>query len=224
MRSAASSGSISSKTLAARSTSSALMTVTRSASDISSSTSASRSSCMWRETAMMRSSGRSDRRSAISGAFSSLIWASSAVAAWLATRVRRPVTDVTGTIFVFPASGPPRAIRTYNEVSRHSRFPSCSIATSSTTARPEPSLNWTSRSRISPSTMVSDGRFSKRRMLSRPVVMTWPLAIAVTRVSGMKTRRLPVTSTTSPTADGWPRRRKTTTTSCTLPTRSPIGS
>jgi len=54
--------------------------------------------------------------------------------------------------------------------------------------------------------------------------MTAPGSIPVTRVSGTNTRRRPLTSTTSPTARGAPLSGISTTTSCTLPTSSPMGS
>ena len=66
----------------------------------------------------------------------------------------------------------------------------CSIATSRTVTRRSPaSRSVTLRSSISPSTRVSVGRCSKRRRLTRPVVMTCPASIAVTRVIGTKIRR-----------------------------------
>ncbi len=107
----------------------------------------------------------------------------------------------------------------------HSRARSGSIATSSTTATPLPSRSWTTRSSSSASTRVSAARCSNRRMLTRPVVMTWPPSMLVTRVIGRKTRRRPGTSTTRPMACGRARPgRKTTTTSRTRPTWSPCGS
>ena len=45
-------------------------------------------------------------------------------------------------------------------------------------------------------------RFSNRRMLSSPVVITWPASMLVTRVIGAKIWRRPNTSTTSPTTRG----------------------
>ena len=60
----------------------------------------------------------------------------------------------------------------------------------------------TRRSSISPTTSVSFGRCSKRRMLTTPVVITWPLSMLVTRVIGRKTARRPNTSTTSPRTRG----------------------
>ena len=53
----------------------------------------------------------------------------------------------------------------------------------------------TTRSKSSESTRVSMGRCVKERMLSRPVVMTEPDSIEVTRVSGRKTRLRGPTST-----------------------------
>ena len=56
----------------------------------------------------------------------------------------------------------------------------------------------TVRSSSSPSTSVSVVRCSKRRMLTSPVVITWPESTLVTRVIGTKIRRRPSTSTTRP--------------------------
>jgi hypothetical protein len=99
------------------------------------------------------------------------------------------------------------------------------MPTSSTTADVPSSSSVTVRSSISPSTRVSVGRCWNRRMLTRPVVMTWPASIEVTRVIGTKMRRRPGTSTTRPSTRGssGPSRRDTTT-SRTRPTWSPIGS
>ena len=72
-------------------------------------------------------------------------------------------------------------------------------------------------------------RFANRRMLSSPVVITWPASMLVIRVIGAKIWRRPNTSTTSPTTRGCETSedapgRITTTTSRTLPTWSPWGS
>ena len=72
-------------------------------------------------------------------------------------------------------------------------------------------------------------RFANRRMLSSPVVITWPASMLVIRVIGAKIWRRPNTSTTSPTTRGCETNedapgRITTTTSRTLPTWSPCGS
>src|SRR4051794_8067143 len=99
-----------------------------------------------------------------------------------------------------------------------------SIATSSMLATPDPSRNSTVRSSSSPTARVSNARCSNRRMFTRPVEMTCPESIDVTRVRGRNTRRRLPTSTTSPTARGAPLRRTSTTTSRTRPTWSPRGS
>jgi len=99
------------------------------------------------------------------------------------------------------------------------------MPTSSTTAADPSSSTVTVRSSSSPSTSVSVGRCWKRRMLTSPVVMTWPESMDVTRVIGTKIRRRPGTSTTRPSTRGssWPIRNETTT-SRTRPTWSPAGS
>ena len=71
----------------------------------------------------------------------------------------------------------------------------------------------TTRSKSSESTRVSMGRCVKDRMLSRPVVMTEPDSIEVTRVSGRKTRLRGPTSTTNPMTLASDFSRKMTTTS-----------
>ena len=81
------------------------------------------------------------------------------------------------------------------------------------------------RSSIWPNTRVSVGRCSKRRMFTRPVVITWPLSMWVTRVIGTKIERRPKTSTTRPsTRGGRSPGRSTATRSRILPTWSPAGS
>src|SRR5215211_5615901 len=84
----------------------------------------------------------------------------------------------------------------------------------------------TVRSSSSPSTSVSPARCSKRLRLSVPEAsITAPGSTAVTRPIGTKIRRRATTSTTRPSTRGLavPTRRATTT-SRTLPTRSPLGS
>ena len=99
------------------------------------------------------------------------------------------------------------------------------MATSKTTPSTPVLRTFTLRSSIWPTTRVSVERFSKRRMFSRPVVITWPASMLVTRVIGAKIWRRPNTSTTRPTTRGWRTSdRSTTTTSRTLPTWSPWGS
>ena len=88
-----------------------------------------------------------------------------------------------------------------------------SMATSRTVTVPDPSRMVTTRSSSSPTTRVSTWRWVKRRMFIRPVVMTAPGSIAVTRDKGRKTRRLLETSMTNPTARGSPRICSRTTTS-----------
>ena len=109
--------------------------------------------------------------------------------------------------------------------STQSRVRACSIATSKTTPSTPVLRTFTLRSSIWPTTRVSVERFSKRRMFSRPVVITWPASMLVTRVIGAKIWRRPNTSTTRPTTRGCRTSdRSTTTTSRTLPTWSPWGS
>src|SRR4051812_14803469 len=84
----------------------------------------------------------------------------------------------------------------------------------------------TDRSSSSPSTRVSPARCSKRLRFSVPEASsTAPVSIAVTRPMGMKIRRRAATSTTRPSTRGVAVPiRSATTTSRTLPTRSPLGS
>ena len=82
--------------------------------------------------------------------------------------------------------------------STQSRVRACSIATSKTTPSMPVLRTVTLRSSIWPITSVSVERFSKRRMFSSPVVITWPASMLVTRVIGAKICRRPKTSTTRP--------------------------
>src|SRR5215218_9337878 len=84
----------------------------------------------------------------------------------------------------------------------------------------------TLRSSSSPRTSVSPARCSKRLRLSVPdASITAPGSTPVTRPIGTKIRRRATTSTTSPsTVGGALLTRSATTTSRTLPTRSPLGS
>ena len=62
-------------------------------------------------------------------------------------------------------------------------------------------------------------------MFTKPVIITVPLSIEVTRVIGTKTRRRIGTSTTKPRIRGWALFvRRVATASRTLPTGSPLGS
>ena len=212
-RSAASSGCMTSRTSAARSMSRLERISILSSSPSSSRMSARRSSVSSLATACMRPAGSSRSTSATSAGLSSLIWARIETLPWTAAGFMSPVTSRTGTV---KDRWPPTArlpVRTYSEVSCHSRGFVWVMATSMTTASSFVSRRWTWRSISWASTSVSAGRWEKRRMLTIPVVMTWPLAIEVTRVSGRKTRRFPTTSTTRPTASGSPFRRKRATTS-----------
>jgi hypothetical protein len=125
-----------------------------------------------------------------------------------------------------PARGEP--LRTNARATLHPREPCCSMPTSSTVASTSPPSSVrtsTGRSKSSATTSVSFPRCSNRRMLTSPVVMTWPPSTEVTLVIGTKTRRRPATSTTRPMTRG--RLRATlnvTTTSRTRPTWSPSGS
>jgi len=229
MRSAASSGCMASSTSAARSTSRPETISTASSSLSSSSTSARRSTSSSAATSRRRAVGRSWSTSATSAGLRSSRLASRAVAACCSGRPARLTTAPTSTRSVSPRRKesprpPPVTRRTKSLVTAQSRLRCCSIATSSMLARPEPSRNVTTRSRSWETTSVSLARCSKRRMFTRPVVMTAPGSIPVTRVSGTNTRRRPLTSTTSPTARGAPLSGISTTTSCTLPTSSPMGS
>ena len=84
----------------------------------------------------------------------------------------------------------------------------------------------TVRSSSSPSTRVSPARCSKRLRFRVPEASrTAPDSIAVTRPIGTKIRRRATTSTTRPSTRGAAMpTRSATTTSRTLPTRSPLGS
>ena len=144
----------------------------------------------------------------------------------------KPLTADHSTVSVSPLrrSAPPRPLRTkYLSISQSRRAGSCWMATSRTVTssppRPWPSTNRTLRSRNSPRTSRSVGRCSKRRMLTTPVVMTWPDSTPVTRVIGRKIRRRLTTSTTRPRMRGGrPPTRNIATRSRTRPTWSPFGS
>ena len=226
-RSAASSGSMASSTSAARAVLRAEMRETASSSDSSSTASARRASSSSAATSTCRASGRSDSTSARSAGLRSSMVASSAVAPCRSAPVARPETSSGRTMSVSPRRrprGPEEARWTNRRVTFQSLLRSGSMATSRMVTRPEPSRRVTTRSSSSPTTRVSALRCSKRRILTRPVVMTWPGLMAVTRDRGRKTRRRPETSMTKPTARGSPRMRMRTMTSWTLPTGSPIGS
>ena len=184
-----------------------------SSSPISSRTSARRSSASSLATACMRVAGRSRRTSATSAALSSPIWARIASEPCSAVEFIRPVTSATGRVKERCPPAERFIVRTYSVDSCHWRGRVCEMAASTTTASSFVSRRRMCLSRSSASTRVSAGRCEKRRMLTSPVVMTWPLCMEVTRVRGRNTRRLPATSTTSPTARGSPLRRKRTTTS-----------
>src|SRR3712207_6223339 len=102
----------------------------------------------------------------------------------------------------------------------------CSMPASTTCAVLSGSLMRTLRSSSSPRTSVSPARCSKRLRFSVPdASMTAPGSTAVTRPIGTKIRRRATTSTTRPrTRGGAVSTRRATTTSRTLPTRSPLGS
>src|SRR3712207_1265323 len=102
----------------------------------------------------------------------------------------------------------------------------CSTPASTTCAGLPDSLIRTLRSSSSPSTRVSPARCSKRLRFSVPdASITAPGSMAVTRPIGTKIRRRATTSTTRPRAVGGALlTRSATTTSRTLPTRSPLGS
>ena len=227
-RSAASSGSMASSTSAARSRSSADRIDTWASSGSSSSTSARRSSFSAPAISSRRAVPSSWMTSARSAARMSS-YASSRRAAPCSTERRvRSCTASTGTVRVEPRRNrvDPRVDRRRTNSWSTSQSPvrCCAIDTSSMVTSPEPSLSWTRRSSSSPSTTDSMARCSNRRMLTRPVLITCPASILVTRVSGRNTRRRPGTSTTRPTARGAPLARTSTTTSRTRPTWSPIGS
>src|SRR3954451_11993759 len=95
------------------------------------------------------------------------------------------------------------------------------MATSSMVASPEPSARVTRRPSTSARIRVSLARCSKRRTLMSPVVMTCPEPTDTTRPIERNTRRRPGISTTKPTTRGGAALRYTTTTSRTLPSRSP---
>jgi len=221
-----------SSTSAARPVSSCVRISTWSSSGSSSSTSASCSSSSAAATSARRFGGRSWMTSARSAAFIDSKVASRLAAPCPPLSIDRPVTLSASTRKVSPRrrSRPPRprwcsTRRTKTRLTTHSRLRSWTIATSSTTTWPLPSRMVTVRSRISASTRVSEGRCSKRRMLTTPVVMTCPPSMLVTRPMGRNTRRRPGTSTTRPTARGAIRpARNTTTMSLTRPTWSPCGS
>src|ERR687893_663141 len=102
----------------------------------------------------------------------------------------------------------------------------CSMPASTTVAGRPDSAICTRRSSSSPSTRVSPRRCSKSLRFSVPVESTTaPGSSAVTRPIGTKMRRRATTSTTRPsTRGGAVPTRSATTTSRTLPTRSPLGS
>ena len=152
--------------------------------------------------------------------------ASRLAAPWPLSSICRPPTSRHSTVIASPRRRRPLpGRRTNSRVTSQSRVRCCSIADVPTTAAESSSSSVTVRSSSSPSTSVSVGRCSKRRMLTRPVVMTWPASMEVTRVIGTKIRRRPGTSTTRPRTRGasWPMRSETTT-SRTRPTWSPVGS
>ncbi len=227
-RSAASSGSMASSTSAARSSRSLPRISTWSSSGSSSSTSASRSSCRAAATSIRRLADRWCSTFARSAGRSCSKVASRFAAPWPDSSTANPVTADHSTVSASPRrrSGPPRPLRTNTlSICQSLRAGSCTSPTSSTVTVSPDSTRVTLRSSSSPRTSVSAGRCSKRRMLSTPVVTTWPDSTPVTRVMGRKMRRRLTTSTTSPsTPGGRPPIRSSVTTSRTRPTRSPFGS
>ena len=156
-------------------------------------------------------------KSARSAGRMSSVYCTSAVAAWLESVLSRPETSDTSTVRVSPLRVKPReevrtrwtcSVEITQSLGRRWR-----IATSRMRTWPEPSFIVTTRSKSSESTSVSMGRCVNERMLSRPVVMTEPDSIAVTRVSGRKTRLRGPTSTTKPMTLASDFSRKMTTTS-----------
>src|SRR5215210_407442 len=127
-------------------------------------------------------------------------------------------------------SWPRRPIRpgswTARRESTQSPVRSCSMPASTTCAVRSDSLIRTLRSSSSPSTSVSPARCSNRfRFSVADASITAPGSTAVTRPIGTKIRRRATTSTTRPrTVGGALLTRSATTTSRTLPTRSPLGS
>ncbi len=115
--------------------------------------------------------------------------ASSCVADW-ASPVDSSRTSVHLTKTVWPfakGDGLVFGRRTKSSLTAHSPGPLSSIATSSMVAVPELSTKVTSRPSTSAITRTSPPRCSKRRMLMRPVVMTWPDPKLVTRPIERKT-------------------------------------
>ncbi|CAB4867854.1 unannotated protein [freshwater metagenome] len=100
-----------------------------------------------------------------------------------------------------------------------------SIATSSTVTFSLVSTNVTDRSNNSDKTVISLVLGSNLRILSKPVIITCPLLIDVTRVIGTKIRLRGGTSTINPKIlGGWLLERRVATASLTFPTWSPFGS
>lgn len=144
------------------------------------------------------------------------------VAPWPSSDCAKPLTSAQSSTCVCPRRRRNRfapAVVTATFDSTQSRVRHCSIARSNTTAWVSVSRMVTVRSSSSPITSTSVGRCSKRRMFTRPVVITWPTSTEVTRVIGRKIRRRVNTSTTRPsTRGGWVPWRSITMTSRTLPT------
>lgn len=227
-RSAASSGSIASRTSAARSSLSLPMISTWSSSGSSSRTSARRSSSSAAATSARRFGDRwcSALATSVGRSRSKVATRDSAPCPFSSSE--NPLTADHSTVSVSPLrrSAPPLPLRTkYLSISQSRRAGSCWTETSRTVTSSPVSTRRTRRSRNSPNTRRSVGRCSKRRMLTTPVVMTWPDSIPVTRVIGRKIRRRLSTSTTSPSSrGGLPPTRSIATRSRTRPTWSPLGS
>ena len=115
-------------------------------------------------------------------------------------------------------------LRTNSSLSSQSPRLFFSMAKSSMVASPEPSKSVTLRPRISAMARTSWPRCEKRRRSIKPLVISWPGAIAVTRVTGRKTLLRPEISITKPVARGGKVLRYAIRTSMTFPTRSPSGS
>src|SRR5947209_7642794 len=138
----------------------------------------------------------------------------------------RPLTSLHSSWCSWPRRPSRPGSWTASRVTSQSPVRFCSMPASTTAAfRPFSSIR-TVRSSSSPSTRVSPRRCSNRLRFSVPEPSTTaPGSTAVTRPIGTKIRRRAATSTTTPsTRGGAVPTRSATTTSRTLPTRSPLGS
>ncbi len=227
-RSAASSGSIASRTSAARSSFSLPRISTWSSPGSSSRTSASRSSSRAAATSALRLGVRWCRALATSVGRSRSKVATRLSVPCPCSSSEKPLIADHSTVRVSPLRrrAPPRPLRTKTlSISQSRRAGSCWMATSRTVTSSSVSFRRTRLSRSSPRTSRSVGRCSNRRMLTTPVVMTWPDSTPVTRVIGRKMRRRLTTSTTMPSSrGGLPPTRSIATRSRTRPTWSPFGS